>query len=209
MGNGKLTSDPYNLIIAGVGGQGNVLASRVLGNMLTEKGFFVTIGDTFGASQRGGAVMSHIRVSAESTWSPQIPKGRAHMIIALEPTEAIRVLGNYGNPTVKVLCNTRPIHSVGVICGELSYPALEEVKKWVCELSEQAWFVDATDIALALGDTSIRPAQQSLDVYFGPRLEFAYAAFQLPSPTHLPIWYDAGNSYAEAEIGRASCRERV
>lgn len=54
------------------------------------------------------------------------------------------------------------------------------------------------DIALALDDTSIRPAQPSLDVYFGPRLEFAYAAFQLPSPTHLPIWYDAGNSYAEA-----------
>lgn len=151
MGNGKLTSDPYNLIIAGVGGQGNVLASRVLGNMLTEKGLFVTIGDTFGASQRGGAVMSHIRVSAESTWSPQIPKGRAHMIMALEPTEAIRVLGNYGNPKVKVLCNTRPIHSVGVICGELSYPALEEIKKWVCELSGQAWFVDATNAAMKLG----------------------------------------------------------
>ena len=69
MGNGTLTSDPYNLIIAGVGGQGNVLASRVLGGMLTTKGYHVTIGDTFGASQRGGSVMSHIRISADSSWS--------------------------------------------------------------------------------------------------------------------------------------------
>ena len=56
MGNGTLTSDPYNLIIAGVGGQGNVLASRVVGAMLTGKGYHVTIGDTFGASQRGGSL---------------------------------------------------------------------------------------------------------------------------------------------------------
>jgi len=152
MGNGKLTSDPYNLIIAGVGGQGNVLASRVLGGMLTDKGYHVTIGDTFGASQRGGSVMSHIRISAASNWSPQIPKGKAHMLIALEPTEAVRVLGNYGNPNVKVLCNTRPIQSVGVICGELSYPSLEDVEKWVRELSEKAWFLDATNAAMKLGN---------------------------------------------------------
>ena len=152
MGNGKLTSDPYNLIIAGVGGQGNVLASRVLGGMLTNKGYRVTIGDTFGASQRGGSVMSHIRISAESAWSPQIPKGKAHMLIALEPTEAVRVLGNYGNPKVKVLCNTRPIQSVGVICGELSYPSLENLEKWVRELSEEAWFLDATNAAVKLGN---------------------------------------------------------
>jgi indolepyruvate ferredoxin oxidoreductase beta subunit len=152
MGNGTLTSDPYNLIIAGVGGQGNVLASRVLGGMLTTKGYHVTIGDTFGASQRGGSVMSHIRISADSSWSPQIPKGRAHMVIALEPTEAVRVLGGYGNPKVQVLCNTRPIHSVGVICGELAYPSLEDLEKWVCDLSDKAWFLDATNAAMKLGN---------------------------------------------------------
>jgi indolepyruvate ferredoxin oxidoreductase beta subunit len=152
MGNGTLTSDPYNLIIAGVGGQGNVLASRVLGGMLTGKGFRVTIGDTFGASQRGGSVMSHIRISADSNWSPQIPKGRAHMIIALEPAEAVRVLGGYGNPKVQVLCNTRPIHPVGVICGELAYPSLEDIETWVLELSARAWFLDATNAAMKLGN---------------------------------------------------------
>jgi len=151
MGKGTLLFDPYNLIITGVGGQGNVMASRVVGNMLSEKGFHVTIGETFGASQRGGSVMSHLRISVDSSWSPQIPHGKAHMVVSLEPTEAIRVLRDYGNPRVKVLCNTRPIHAIGVICGEQAYPALQDVKKWVAQLSEANWFIDATEAAMDLG----------------------------------------------------------
>ncbi len=96
----RLPKDPVNIIITGVGGQGNVMASRILSNMLVRKGFYVTIGETFGASQRGGSVMSHIRVSADSTWSPQIPKGKADIVVTLEPIEAIRVLMSYGNPEV-------------------------------------------------------------------------------------------------------------
>jgi len=148
----ELSYDPYNVIITGVGGQGNVLASRVLGNMLTEKGLQVTIGETFGASQRGGSVMSHLRISAASSWSPQIPKGKAHMVVALEPIEAIRVLMNYGSPVAKALCNTRPIHPVGVISGEVSYPTSDELKQWVKELTEKAWFVNATDAAMQMGN---------------------------------------------------------
>ena len=152
MASTTLLSDPYNLIITGVGGQGNVMASRVVGNMLARKGYRVTIGETFGASQRGGSVMSHMRISSHASWSPQIPAGRADLVIALEPTEAIRVLQRYGNPAVKVICNTRPIQSVGVICGELSYPALGELQSWIRELSSQAWFLDATNTAVKLGN---------------------------------------------------------
>ncbi|MBU3916645.1 indolepyruvate oxidoreductase subunit beta [bacterium] len=144
----KLSIDPFNLIITGVGGQGNVMASRVIGNMLSQQGYFVTIGETFGASQRGGSVMSHLRISAESSFSPQIAKGQAHMIVALEPTEALRVLGNYGNPRVNVLCNTRPIHSVGVISGESEYPAMSQIKEWLKDLTDKSWYIDATDEAM-------------------------------------------------------------
>jgi len=144
----QLKYDPFNLIITGVGGQGNVMASRVLGNILSKKGYTITIGETFGASQRGGSVMSHLRISSDTCFSPQIPKNQAHMIIALEPTEALRVLANYGNAEVKVLCNKRPIHSVGVISGEQNYPELSQIMEWVHELSGQAWFVDATDQAM-------------------------------------------------------------
>lgn len=145
----KLKYDPYNLIITGVGGQGNVMASRVLGNMLSKMGYTITIGETFGASQRGGSVMSHLRISSKDVFSPQIAKGRAHMVIALEPTEAIRVLAQYGNENIKVLCNTRPIHSVGVISGEQNYPSSEDIEKWVNDLSDKSWFINATDEAMA------------------------------------------------------------
>jgi indolepyruvate ferredoxin oxidoreductase, beta subunit len=148
----RLSSDPFNLIITGVGGQGNVLASRVVGNMLMGQDLYVTIGETFGASQRGGSVMSHLRISADSNFSPQIPKGKAHMVVALEPTEALRVLRDYGNPDVKVICNMRPIHAVGVISGETEYPSHDDLKKWIQNLSTKAWFVNATDEAMKLGN---------------------------------------------------------
>ena len=127
MENVSLPCDPYNVIITGVGGQGNVMASRVVGNMLSRKGLNITIGETFGASQRGGSVMSHLRISAQSYWSPQIPKGQCHLVISLEPTEAIRVLMNYGNPDIRVICNTRPVHAIGVISGEHPYPPVDEI----------------------------------------------------------------------------------
>ena len=148
----NLPYDPYNIIITGVGGQGNVMASRVMGNMLSRRGLQVTIGETFGASQRGGSVMSHLRISTGSSWSPQIPKGRCHLVISLEPTEAMRVLASYGNPDVRVLCNTRPVHAIGVISGDQQYPALADIKSWVAELSAASWFLAATDKALELGN---------------------------------------------------------
>jgi indolepyruvate ferredoxin oxidoreductase beta subunit len=147
-----LSSDPTNLIITGVGGQGNVLASRMIGEMLSQIGLYVTIGETFGASQRGGSVMSHLRVSFESTFSPQIPKGRAHVVVSLEPAEAVRVLKEYGNPEVKVICNSRPIHPIGVISGDQTYPSMEDLKKWIGSLSSEAWFIDATEAAIRLGN---------------------------------------------------------
>jgi indolepyruvate ferredoxin oxidoreductase beta subunit len=152
MGQPRLAKDPYNLIITGVGGQGNVMASRVLGNMLVRTGLSVTIGETFGSSQRGGSVMSHLRISEKGTWSPQIPKGQADLIMALEPSEAVRLLASYGNPKVKVLSNNRPIYPVDVIAGVATYPSLEEIIQPVKELTSAAWFIPATDEALKMGN---------------------------------------------------------
>jgi indolepyruvate ferredoxin oxidoreductase, beta subunit len=146
-----LRKDPYNIIITGVGGQGNVLASRILANMLVRKGFTVTIGETFGGSQRGGSVMSHLRVSLADAWSPLIPKGKADLVVALEPIEAIRLLASYGSADVKVLTNMRPIYPAGVIAGQLSYPSAEEIRDAVQELSGACWFLDASEEALKLG----------------------------------------------------------
>lgn len=147
----ELSKDPYNVIITGVGGQGNVLASRLLGDILSSKGFTITIGETFGASQRGGSVMSHMRISKDRPWSPQIPGGEADLIISIEPMEALRVLKDYGNSRVNTIVNMRPLHSVGVISGAQKYPELDNLKKWITDLSSNAWFLKATEEAMILG----------------------------------------------------------
>ena len=148
----QLPKDPYNIVISGVGGQGNVLAARLLAQMLVLKDYDVTIGETFGASQRGGSVMSHLRVSAKGAWSPQIPKGKADMVISLEPVEAIRIMGDYGNEEARILVNDRPIYPVGVIAGEQTYPEKEEIEGALKDLSHHVWFVDATEEAMKLGN---------------------------------------------------------
>ena len=146
-----LPQDPYNVIITGVGGQGNVLASKVLGNILVRKGLDVTVGETFGATQRGGSVMSHLRISAATSWSPQIPRGMAHIIVALEPIEALRVLSVYGNPETLVISNDRPVHPVGVICGEVDYPEQVDLRRWLTTFSRALYIIPATDEAVKLG----------------------------------------------------------
>jgi indolepyruvate ferredoxin oxidoreductase beta subunit len=147
----RLTHDPYNLVITGVGGQGNVMASKVVANILVAQGLQVTIGETFGATQRGGSVMSHLRVSHGSVWSTLIPKGRAHVIIGLEPIEALRVLEPYGNPEVLVIANTRPVHPIGVLCGDQDYPEPGQIDAWLNRFSRRHWFLPATDEAVKLG----------------------------------------------------------
>jgi indolepyruvate ferredoxin oxidoreductase beta subunit len=147
-----LVKDPTNIIITGVGGQGNVMASRVLAGMLVEKGFYVTIGETFGMSQRGGSVMSHLRVSEKSVWSPQIPLGQADIIVALEPSEALRVLSRWGNPQVAVLSNNRVVYPIGVITGEYDYPSPEKIKNIFANIAAKSWMIDATSIAIDLGN---------------------------------------------------------
>ncbi len=151
MGSRDIKKDPYNVVITGVGGQGNVMASRVLGNMLVRKGYQVTIGETFGASQRGGSVMSHLRISKKGTWSPQIPKGQADIIVSLEPSEAVRVVNLYGHEKVRILSNTRPIYPLSVISGEAAYPPVHEISNGIRMLVADAVFIDATDEALKLG----------------------------------------------------------
>jgi indolepyruvate ferredoxin oxidoreductase beta subunit len=148
----RIPSETKNVILTGVGGQGNVMASRVLAGMLVDAGYIVTIGETFGMSQRGGSVMSHLRISPELARSPQIPRGGADVIIALEPLEALRVLTVYGNPHVHVLANSRPVYPIGVITGELSYPSDEAITAAFDRLSAASWMIDATSVGLQLGN---------------------------------------------------------
>ena len=116
------TQDPQNLIVCGIGGQGNILLSRMIGRILTGKGYRVNIGETFGAAQRGGSVYSSMRVSKTRDFGPLVPEGSAHLILSLEPLETLRMLQLYGNPDVLTVTNVQPIYPVGVLSKRVKYP---------------------------------------------------------------------------------------
>lgn len=143
--------DKLNVIIAGVGGQGNVLASQLIALASVESGYEVTVGETFGASQRGGSVMSHVRLYSKDSLGPLIPKGRADVIVGFEPMETLRILGVYGNPTTKVLVNTRPIYPIKVLSGEQVYPDLNTILQGIEEHVDIMVTINATNIALEVG----------------------------------------------------------
>ncbi len=147
-----LFKEPINLIITGVGGQGNVLASQVLGRMLIAKGLRVTIGETYGLSQRGGAVMSQVRISTRKTYGPMIPRGQADLVAGLEPLEVLRTLGQYGRPDIRVLTNDRPIYPINVLSGSSVYPATDTIHQTLEDLAREVWWLPITREALQLGN---------------------------------------------------------
>ena len=146
-----IAADPLNLVISGVGGQGNILMARLIGEALLKKGYFVTMADDIGVSQRSGAVSSSIRISRKRHYGPMIPEGHAHFVLGLEPLETLRMLNKYGNPKLQTLSNLRPISPAGVLLQRDKYPDLRELREAIEALSEKTWFLDATDIALKLG----------------------------------------------------------
>ncbi len=145
-------SCPYNLIIAGVGGQGNVLISQLIARAFIQKGYQAIVGETYGVSQRGGSVMSHVRIFKEGIIGPIIPEGLGNLVLGLEPMETLRILKTYGNPDIHVITNTRPISPVDVIAGNLSYPDLNDIFEAISSLSGKAWKVDASDLAMEMGN---------------------------------------------------------
>ncbi len=147
-----MEKDPYNVVVAGVGGQGNVVGTQLMGAVLVNKGYKVTIGETYGASQRGGSVMSHMRISRALQYGPLIPPRCADLVVALEPTEAVRVLAQYGNRNTLAVVNTRTIFPVDVISGNVSYPEKDALINKITALSRKAFFLEATEKALELGN---------------------------------------------------------
>ncbi|MFO7772996.1 MAG: indolepyruvate oxidoreductase subunit beta [Dehalococcoidia bacterium] len=155
MSEGKLLADPLNIVVCGVGGQGNILVARLVGRSLAKRGYIVTIGETYGASQRGGDVMSHIRLSVRQRYGPLIPPAGAHIVLGLEPLETVRILVDYGSPQVATITNTRPILPVTVGMGVTEYPDYDELRQAIVQLSGQVWFLDATEVALGLGSVRL------------------------------------------------------
>ena len=142
-----------NMIITGVGGQGNILISKLIGQAFMEQGYTITIGETYGATQRGGSVASHVRISHEKIpYSPVTPCGKADIILGLEPSESLRILTQFGYPGTYVVTNKRPVHPLEVAIGEAEYPTFETITDCMDKLAKKAWYISASEYALELGN---------------------------------------------------------
>lgn len=141
-----------NILIAGVGGQGNLFASSILATHFMNQGYEVGAVETIGAAQRGGSVVSHLRISDSKIYSPLIPPGRCDLLMGFETLEMLRnfrmlasdgsyVLNDYGEPTV--LCNM----------ALDAYPSDEEIRKALDRAGRKGYTVKATDCARHLGNS--------------------------------------------------------
>ena len=109
-----------NIMIVGVGGQGTLLASKLLGRLLLGKGYDVKVSEVHGMSQRGGSVVTYVRWG-EKVYSPIIDKGQADVILSFELLEAARWTA-YLKPGGKIITNTQQINPMPVITGAAEYP---------------------------------------------------------------------------------------
>lgn len=136
-----------NIMIVGVGGQGTLLASRILGNVVIGEGYDVKVSEVHGMSQRGGSVVTYVKYGNE-VYSPIIDKGGADIVLAFEMLEAYRALPFLKN-NGKMIANIQTIDPMPVITGKADYP--EDIKN---KLSEKINLtsVDAAKLALEAGN---------------------------------------------------------
>ncbi|MBE9513720.1 MAG: indolepyruvate oxidoreductase subunit beta [Dehalococcoidia bacterium] len=141
-----------NILIAGVGGQGNLFASSILARYFANNGYRVGAVETIGAAQRGGSVVSHLRISESDIYSPLIPLGKVDLLVGLETLEMLRnfrmlatdgsyLLNDYKEPTV--LCNM-----------ELdSYPPDESITAALQHSGRKGYVIAATQCARQMGSS--------------------------------------------------------
>ena len=145
-----------NIMIVGVGGQGSLLASKLLGRLLLTKGYDIKVSEVHGMSQRGGSVVTYVRFG-DRVYSPVIDKGEADYIVSFELLEAARWT-EYLKPGGKIVVNTQQINPMPVITGAARYPeALVETMQGAgldvdafdaLALAEQAGSAKAVNIVL-------------------------------------------------------------
>ncbi len=109
-----------NIMIVGVGGQGSLLASKLLGHLLLSEGYDVKVSEVHGMSQRGGSVVTYVRFG-EKVYSPIIDKGEADFIVSFEKLEAARYV-EYLREDGRIVVNTQEIDPMPVITGAAAYP---------------------------------------------------------------------------------------
>ncbi len=142
-----------DILVAGVGGQGTLLASNILSEVGLRAGFDVKKSDVLGLSVRGGSVLSHVRWGREVA-SPVVPQGSMNYLLAFEPLEALRGL-HLMNRNAKVLCNAQTIPPVSVSSGDWAYPSIKSIEQRLAKETASVRFIEATKLAMNMGNPRV------------------------------------------------------
>jgi indolepyruvate ferredoxin oxidoreductase beta subunit len=140
----------FDLVIAGVGGQGNILASQVIAKCAMDAGYNVVNTETKGAAQRGGSVLSHVRIADGEIFSPLVPAGQADVLLGFEPLEALRYIGLL-NKAGKFIINTAPVPTILANMKVDEYPSTEQMIATIKGKGLSGHFLAATEAAKELG----------------------------------------------------------
>lgn len=138
-----------NVMIVGVGGQGSLLASKLLGKLLLTKGYDIKVSEVHGMSQRGGSVVTYVRFG-DKVYSPVIDKGQADFIVSFELLEAARWT-EYLKKDGKIITNIQQVNPMPVIIGAAEYPQNLVEKMQADGIDVEAF--DALSLALKAGSS--------------------------------------------------------
>jgi indolepyruvate ferredoxin oxidoreductase beta subunit len=144
----KIAFGAMRIFFTGVGGQGTLLATRLVGEAALEEGLSVTMSEIHGMAQRGGVVESSVVVG--DAFSPTIADGEADVLLAFEPLEAIRALPKCSSRSL-VISNTVPIVPFTVAIGQSAYPDIESLYDLIASKVKRLVRVDAVDLARQAG----------------------------------------------------------
>lgn len=136
-----------NIMIVGVGGQGSLLASRLLGDVVLNAGYDVKVSEVHGMSQRGGSVVTYVRFG-DKVYSPVVEKGEADIVISFELCEAARWL-SYLKKDGKLISNNQQIDPMPVITGAAEYP--QDLEKKMQDCGCNVTVIDALELANQAG----------------------------------------------------------
>jgi indolepyruvate ferredoxin oxidoreductase beta subunit len=148
-----MMKEPINFLLAGVGGQGTILASDVLVNVGLAAGFQAKQAEVHGMSQRGGSVTSHVRWGMV-VYSPLIGAGEVDVLLAFEKLEALRSLKAM-RPGALALVNMQKLEPITAISGDQTYPDDESVRAAFAQLTSNVEYIDGEEIAGSLGNLKV------------------------------------------------------
>ncbi len=174
-----------DLLITGVGGQGVVLVSDIIGEAALAAGYDIKKTDTLGMAQRGGSVISHVRI-APKVWSPLIKEGEVDLLLAFEKLEAAR-WSHYLRPGGIAIVNNHELPPPSVSQGHERYPSHEEITDILKQQTDRVYFIDGTRQARELGNV------RTLNILM-------LGCLSLFTPLKISVWKNSISQHLPANI---------